>query len=1206
MKLWALFEFVFLALLSSGCHLAISQNAGQCGSISMKQLVTNVGSHHNVTCNFCSTVAADTVRWEYAGNLLSRRLHRTVNSTASMVSLLNLGLTSKKGENLTCTSGSESYSTLVRTGYPPDAPQDLECVTQNFAVLICSWKPGRDTNIETVYRACPGNSKDCTEVGTNNFVERDFYVFEDLLLQITAINYLGTRTSELFRRTERDFVFQPYKPELLSAFQGPSNFDLTVEWNEGGQKYGVSLNLIFQVQVLQAYNKREVWRGIYSSNTKPTWDRMLQLIWTSDMPIHCTSHYVRIRSISNDSVVLFPGDKAWSDWSPLLTLDGLDTDNRFKDQIYPMDGTVLEVGTSLKFCCIAAEGKTVEELTFGNLNASTIKLSNRSQAVSVQNIAASISSGTNVVCRLNPTEYIGAVIYVGYPPDVPQNLSCETRDLQTLTCTWHPGRLTSLTSRRRTTYCFIDGPLWEPRLCGEASMSNPDYRCGIPISNGSGIHNISIHATNPLGEAQSHIQVDVARVFHPFAPHQLKQEAITSITVTVSWSDQQDYTGTGLFCEMVIRDDSGAIMLRNYPVTGGPKNARHTVILNNLTPYTRYSITARYSSLHFWKWSEWSNLIHVTTEQAAPSVSLNIWRRIKLAESCKDSMKRNVTLYWKPLSAADSNGPVLSYSTTWEKVGSNLSYSVKTLTSNSEIQIDQAGYIITVIAQNIVGKSPPSVIRIRPHSDDVNLESAKVIGVGGVFNLTWQRNQVESCGYTIQWCPFLNDSECNITWQKFPSNVTSVALKSDTFQDGVRYNLEVYECRNDGDYLLKRLVGYVRELGPSEAPKLNVKETTENSVHIQWNDIPVVKQRGFIKGFKVYYSKLYNDSAAFKPMDVQRQNIVDSPPKIMNISDTKTFTITGLEPGTTYKVALIAYTGGGESPSRSVTVTTPNSPIAVILGVTLPLVGIITLGIILSIFCYRKQEWIKETFYPDIPDPKNSKILQDGNLPQGGNLCKTLEPKDCTPNEVQVVEDKPIAVETEKALEGNDKGEDVPEDISDADNQNQGVVSYSPHRMPAEPSGKTNPAFEAAALPPVYSSEVTYTSIRDPGYQQQETPGDGSIEDTTEVIVKSGYQPQIHRATNVAPNREQPGVEELMPHASAYQPQAHRQSWSLDSGDFPLPETESIGSPTSINSQAFLIPERLLGEEHDFRPNGKLWSLPFFQNSRMSFDSNDS
>ncbi|XP_067838484.1 LIF receptor subunit alpha a [Heptranchias perlo] len=1185
MKLWVLFEFVLLALLSPGCRLTNAQNASRCGSISVSNLVANVGSNYNVTCSFCRAGAADQVQWEYGGTLLPNSHYTKVNSNVSLVTLVNLRLTSRKGRNLTCMSEEESYTALIQTGYPPDVPRDVKCVTQNFVKLVCSWNPGRDTNIETSYSSCQESSNDCKQVGTANFVELDFFIFEALILRISAVNHLGRKTSESFRMEESDFVFMPYTPELLRVFKGPSDFQLTVEWNEGGAIYDLDLNIIFQIQVLQTYKMQEVWMGNYSSTLDFTRNRTLQLTWTSDMPLQCTSHSVRIRCIGNDSDFLFTGVRAWSDWSPLLTLDGQDVSNQTNSKVYPVDGTVLKAGSSLAFCCVAEEGNGVEELSYGSLNLSTIALSKRSQAVRVQNISPSIQSGTNVVCVLSSGDYIGAVIYVGYPPDTPGNLSCETRDLQTLNCTWDPGRLTGLTSQRSTIYILIEGSSQNSLPCEEATRIYPYYWCGFPISNGSGIHNITINAKNPLGEAQSSTTVDVTRVFHPFAPHQLRQEVKTSESVTVSWSDKVDYTGIGLLCEMVISGDWGRTMSHNYSVTGGPTDARHTVILNNLRANTGYSIRARYLSQHFWKWSEWSNVLNVTTEQAAPSVSLDVWRTIM--------PDRTVTIYWKPLSATDANGPVLSYNITWTKVGSDSKSTIATSKTSAQIHLDRAGYVVTVVAQNSAGMSPPSKIRIPPQQDDENLDSEKASGTGDGFNVTWQRHQAQSCGYTVQWCNFPSSPVCNLDWQKFPSNSTRATIKSDAFQTGVRYNLDVLECRDDGDYLLKRQVGYTRELAPSEAPKLDIKETTEDSVKIEWNEIPVEKRRGFIEGFKVYYRKLYNDSAAIKPMGTHWWNTAK--PKTINNSDTRAFKITGLESGTTYSVAVSAYTGGGDSPRKAVTVTTPNSSIALILGITLPLVGIIALGVMLSIFCYRKQEWIKETFYPEIPDPNNSKVLQDGNFLQGVNSCKTLEPKDCTPNKVQVVEEKQIIAEDVK----EDKDEDVPEDASDMEHLAEGVLSYSPQRASTETSGETNPAFEASlpSSPSVHPSEVTYTILRGPGYHQQEAP-----ETEPEEIVKSGYQPQIHAATNLATDQEQPEVKEITPHGDGYQPQMHHKSWSLDSGDFPPPETESIGSPTSINSQAFLIPEKMLREDDGLKPSGRGWPLSFF-NSEMSSNS---
>ncbi|XP_069739863.1 LIF receptor subunit alpha a isoform X2 [Narcine bancroftii] len=1174
------FEFVFLALLLSGCDLALAQNNDSCGSISINTLVVNVNSSHNITCSFCKKGAAENVLWIYGGSALPRSQFIQINSSASMVMLSNLRLTGREGENLTCMSEEESYTTVIQTGYPPDAPRDLKCITQNFDKINCSWVTGRDTNLETNYISCFQSSTNCSSVGKVNFVEHNFVVFEDIILQITARNELGTGRSEAFRVKESDIVFVPHTPKLIRVLEDLPDSQVIVEWFEGGDIYGLDLKMIFQIQILLAYKMQEVWVGNYSSTLNRAHNRVLQMNWTSDEPLQCTSYLVRIRCIGNNDGFLFSGKNAWSEWSPPLKLDGLDVSNETHIMIYPVDGTVLEAGTSPTFCCVVGKQQRAESLIFHDWNVTTIELSNRSLAIKVKNIPPSIESGTNIICTSTLNGYGGATVFIGYPPDAPKNLSCETRDLQTLICMWDPGRLTRLFSKRRTIYRFFNGSSQNSFPCEKDSKGYSLNWCSFPILNRSGETNISIHAKNPLGEAQSSITVDPTRVFRPFAPHQLRDDKTTSNSTNLHWSDQVDYTDIQLHCEIEIQDNSGQVMTFYYYVIGKSKGALHTQTLNNLRPNTEYSIKARYSSEHFWKWSEWSNVTKFKTRIAAPSVSLDVWRTIM--------PDRTVTIYWKRLSDTEANGPILFHNVTWSKVGCTSVNSIKTLGTNVQIHLDQTGYIITIVAQNSAGISPYSVIKIPPQRDDEDLGFEKVSGSEDKFHVTWQRHRAGNCGYTIQWCEFLSLPACSLDWRKFPSNATDATIRSDTFQAGVLYNLEVYECRNDGDHLLKKLIGYTRELAPVEAPKVEIKKTTGESVQIEWKDIPVKKQRGFIEGFKIYYSRLYNDSAANKPM-----NSVNYSANITIGPEKRTFKILGLEPGATYKVEVRAFTKGGDSPSNAVTVTTPYSPVALILGIILPLIGFIVLGIMLSIICYQKQEWIKDTFYPDIPDPTNSKVFQDERFFQGMNLCKTLEPKDCTLNEVQVVEDKPIIGKVKDI-----KGEEQNEDKSENETQHQAILTYQPSRTSRETSGEPNPPFEAPAplVPCVYTSEVTYSSIWSPGCPPQEAAGVDQMEDGTEVIVKSGYQPQIHAASNLTGEIEPP---DLTLHVNGYQPQMHNKSWSLSTGESLPVEREAIGSPTSINSQAFLIPEIL---ENELKSSGKLWSLSFF-NSRISSNS---
>lgn len=50
-------------------------------------------------------------------------------------------------------------------------------------------------------------------------------------------------------------------------------------------------------------------------------DVILSWNWTSDMPLECTSHYVKIRCYIN--ATQFVGPKDWSDWSPAEVIPGM-------------------------------------------------------------------------------------------------------------------------------------------------------------------------------------------------------------------------------------------------------------------------------------------------------------------------------------------------------------------------------------------------------------------------------------------------------------------------------------------------------------------------------------------------------------------------------------------------------------------------------------------------------------------------------------------------------------------------------------------------------------------------------------------------------------------------------------------------------------------------------------------------------------------
>uniref|UniRef100_A0A8C8VEU4 Oncostatin M receptor n=1 Tax=Pelusios castaneus TaxID=367368 RepID=A0A8C8VEU4_9SAUR len=155
----------------------------------------------------------------------------------------------------------------------------------------------------------------------------------------------------------------------------------------------------------------------------------------SELPLQCMSHAVRIRSMVNDEKVL----KVWSHWSQWETVLGKQNDN--KSYIFPED-KVVEEGSNVSFCCIGGKEKRINFFLFNTTYY--YPASNTSQRK---------------------------------PPDEPKDLSCDTRDMKILTCTWNPGRHTYLYGHHTTKYYLFEDE-WSETLRVRTNEAGELYPLG--------------------------------------------------------------------------------------------------------------------------------------------------------------------------------------------------------------------------------------------------------------------------------------------------------------------------------------------------------------------------------------------------------------------------------------------------------------------------------------------------------------------------------------------------------------------------------------------------------------------------------------------------------------------------------------------------------------------------------------------------------
>ncbi|NXM74696.1 LIFR factor, partial [Serilophus lunatus] len=1053
-------------------------------------------------------------------------------------------------------------------------PKNLKCTTHNLHKMICTW--------DVSSRRRHGQTDFCYT--TNDLPPLVCFKTKEKRVEIPVPESSSTVTittnsisgtafaTKEFEIHKKDVLFVPVTPRILSLTPDFSTSTINLKWSDNGSVFPYGLDAFWQIQILRKETMEKVTEVTYYSKLTHE-DVVLSWNWTSDMPLECTSHYAKIRCYIN--ITQFAGLKDWSNWSPVEVLPGKDADPSGSG-VFPLD-TVVAVGSDVTFCCVHEEDENIINMSYGSKPYPMIQLSSRSYAIRVLNANASDASGTNVVCRLKNGMMDGTVLFVGYAPDIPQNLSCETPNFLTIKCTWKPGRPSGLYGKRRTKYSLFERMSGKNVSC-EVNEMNRERVCGFPVLADQKTYDFILGVSNPIGQAESSLLVDITQRVHPKTPEKLTVSESNSTSIHLRWFINGSFAEIRLLCQIEISNGHSEQKLYNVSMPGG-KFSTYTVQLNALHPYTKYQFKVRCSAAdHFWRWSDWSRVEEHTTSEAPPARGPDIWRE-------KSPSGETLKVFWKPLSPSEANGKIVSHEVSCYLLETPLEYKVVTEPSNStEIKLGKHDCIINVVAKNHAGSSPPSrITSVELPSDNVITGQATATGNG--INISWDSYPNMTCGYVVKWCHSSGSEPCSVDWQKFPSNTTNAVIKSALFKAGVRYNFSLYGCKSTGYQLLKNITGYMKELPPKSAPNFTVEETSSDFILVKWEDIPIEECRGFLKGYLLSFAKGEKD--ALKPKLSESGNPELKVNNITNLTQ-KSMKILDLQGKTSYQLELQAYTAGGLSPPNSLYVVTKEDSVGLIIAILIPVAVVVLLGVVASILCYRKREWIKETFYPEIPNPENSKALQfQRNICEGNKTLKTLEMNPCTPNSVEVVETQSAAPKIEDTeMMSPPADTTVPEDDSDSEMENHVVVSYCPPIIEEEISN--SPMDE-----PGGSSQVVYIDIQSM-YQPQIKPEE---EPEIDLVTTAGYKPQMQLSIS-AENRSP--VEEELDKTAGYRPQANANAWNTDIPDSPGSvesnnENASFGSPCSINSRQFLLPPK--DDEDSPKPINIGWSFThFFQN----------
>ncbi|KAG8131157.1 putative Leukemia inhibitory factor receptor protein [Naja naja] len=990
--------------------------------------------------------------------------------------------------------------------------QNLTCITHDLGNVICTWTTDAEDDSKLTYKFCYNVSSSKPQCSLTKEKKATFalIIFDPIKIEITTFNSAEEGENLLAKNTfvlpENDILLVPLMPRIHNLTSDYIADTSILEWYDGGSVFQYQIDSSWQIQILRKDPMEEIALETYNTSVGNK-NTLLRWEWTSDLPFNCTTHYFRIRCFLNEKN--FAGRKMWSEWSPLVNISG---STGKVPKMYPLD-KVVAVGSNVTFCCVYEPGYIFNSINYAScktLKCEIAPLTNWSNTIAVQNVISGPSADINGWCEVQKEGTLknfvtGTVLFVGYPPSVPQNLSCETQNFKEIACHWEEERNSGKNISCATPRCKY-------------------YHCNFTILKDQTEYNFTLHASNHLGHTEASLSIDLRHRVYPRAPTDLRVNSVTSASFRLSFSLPGNFRETKLQCQVQI--SNGTSREERNVLLNDSGNSRYTILVDKLHPFTKYDFRVRCATPKpfFWKWSDWSTKKTHTTQQAQPARELDIWRE-------KDANEDTVTLFWKPLPIHESNGVIETYEVYWTLLDkSTKNKSVPASHNSTKINLGKNDYIFTVKAKNKAGVSPPSSINSAElPAGDIYIE--KGIGKDDSISVAWHPDSNVTCGYVVRWCYAV-------------------------FQPGVRYTFSVFGCKENGYQILGYIKGYIQELSPKTAPDFSVQHTTSDSIVIKWKNISVEDSRGFLQGYLLKCAKGEKDGPTpkyFKP----EINVTDLNQDVLTIS--------GLQGKTSYHLTFRAYTAAGSGPVNTLDVVTKENALGLIIAIIIPVSVVLVLAVVTGILCYRKREWIKEVFYPDIPNPEHSKALDFPRDSEGNSNSKTLEMNPCTPNNIEVVETQSQGLKIEDTAITSPVMEEPPEDGLESESGSHVVVSYCPSIIEEVIS---NPPEDDSTV----SSQVVYIDVQ----SMYSTPVKPNEELEADCVVSAGYKPQMQLAVNNFRQLEETSVtEEDSDKGAGYRPQVNASSWNTGCPDSPeSTENVSFGSPCSINSRQFLIPPK--------------------------------
>ncbi|XP_038842108.1 interleukin-6 receptor subunit beta-like [Salvelinus namaycush] len=380
--------------------------------------------------------------------------------------------------------------------------------------------------------------------------------------------------------------------------------------------------------------------------------------------------------------------------------------------------------------------------------------------------------------------------------------------------------------------------------------------------------------------------------------------------------------------------------------------------------------------------SDWSSVYKAWSSESAPVKALDVW-----SDCGVTSEPPQCALMWKEMPTWLVQGKVLGYVVTLSYSNGTVAVVNVSMSEPGDLCVCQEKRCrftpslrgvsgVDVSVYNSQGATKPAPLALPTSGLQLPELSFTVNQDMLSLNVSWSLppQPIENMHeYVVQYKQVGLPPTQGFDWIKVHQNHTSIILRGD-FENHTAYNVSLFAVFINSSCLLASAISYSLHGLPPKVTEFKVQHISDSNVTLSWQHISLTQSKGLI----LCYQLVLNNVTVY------------------NVSrDQNSLHLLRLTSGH-HQVWIRAETKAGLGPSESITFSTENSP-----GYLKYLVPGIIAGMLLLIIIIVQMKTCAK-----VPDPSNSKLLQQMKLQFNSSLTAIFSPLESNPkiSELEVVE----------------------------------------------------------------------------------------------------------------------------------------------------------------------------------------------------------